>query len=250
MTTTMNILMVSEEEIASDYPDPVLYEKPGEEIDELVLVNEDVFFLAPDELPQRTLTNFSIYNFEVIDNYSNLIIKIILKGFFSTLELIPSNRDIEPIYELYASGIIKEEEEVVISDVGCSSSSAMIDVYEVENTGVRIYLSQIKEWYIDCDCENVVLHLRTDACWYKLENPSDEYRPWYRVVMKIIKVTLNIINQIIETVSEITKNQLLNLKNKVRASRITLKDVIAILMEKDLDDHLFISKKVIIHSSY
>lgn len=85
---------VHEEDIADDYPLPMAYEKLEDEIDEFMMVDEEIFLLQPEDLPQRTLTDFAFYNIE---------------GLFTTLELLPSWSGGTPQVEIYGSGIVGEE---------------------------------------------------------------------------------------------------------------------------------------------
>lgn len=63
-TSKNPFIRISEEEIAHDYPLPAQYEKEEEEVDELMMA-DCIEFLDPEQLPQRTLTDFAIYNSEV-----------------------------------------------------------------------------------------------------------------------------------------------------------------------------------------
>ena len=56
---------ISEQEIADDYPLPAQYEKEEEEADELLLWDEEMAWMDPEDLPKQLLDDFSIYNAEV-----------------------------------------------------------------------------------------------------------------------------------------------------------------------------------------
>jgi hypothetical protein len=58
-------LRISESEIADDYPLPQQYEAAEEEADELLLWDEELGGMDPEDLPKRLLDNFTIYNAEV-----------------------------------------------------------------------------------------------------------------------------------------------------------------------------------------
>ncbi len=34
--------------------------------------------------------------------------------------------------------------------------------------GMRLYLSQIREWYVELSADMLFIHIRTDVAWYKL----------------------------------------------------------------------------------
>lgn len=34
--------------------------------------------------------------------------------------------------------------------------------------GMRVFLSQIKEWCVECSCDMIFLSIRTDVAWYRL----------------------------------------------------------------------------------
>lgn len=60
-----------------------------DEIDELVLADDDMFDMAPEDLPRRVLSDFAVYNSE---------------GFCASLELLPMWSGVDPDVDLYASG--------------------------------------------------------------------------------------------------------------------------------------------------
>jgi hypothetical protein len=33
---------------------------------------------------------------------------------------------------------------------------------------MRLYLSQIREWVVECACDMLFITIRTDAAWYRL----------------------------------------------------------------------------------
>lgn len=89
-------IKISESEIADDYPLPKQYEKPDEETDEVeVFFDEDLVHCDPEYLPRKLLSDFAIYNAE---------------GFMATLELLPLWRGADPDVELYASGVVAEDD--------------------------------------------------------------------------------------------------------------------------------------------
>lgn len=68
-------------------------------------------------------------------------------------------------------------------------------------TGIPLFLSQIKEWVVDCGFDTVVITIRTEASWYKLETPHRAYKPWFNVVLKCARLAVKIISMIMQEVS-------------------------------------------------
>ena len=55
-------IKINEAEIATDYPLPAYYKAEEEETDEYLFFDDDNAYLAPHELPQRTLHDWTLYN--------------------------------------------------------------------------------------------------------------------------------------------------------------------------------------------
>ena len=64
-------------------------------MDELVLMDEDMMDLPPEDLPRRVLSDFAVYNSE---------------GFCSSLELLPMWSGVDPDVDLYASGNVLDDD--------------------------------------------------------------------------------------------------------------------------------------------
>ena len=64
-------------------------------MDELVLMDEDMMDLPPEDLPRRVLSHFAVYNSE---------------GFCSSLELLPMWSGVDPDVDLYASGNVLDDD--------------------------------------------------------------------------------------------------------------------------------------------
>ncbi|KAL3133376.1 hypothetical protein ABBQ38_007247 [Trebouxia sp. C0009 RCD-2024] len=88
-------IKISEAEIADDYPEPTQYEKVDDEMDELVLMDDEMMDLSPEDLPRRVLSDFAVYNSE---------------GFCSSLELLPMWSGVDPDVDLYASGNVLDDD--------------------------------------------------------------------------------------------------------------------------------------------
>jgi len=210
---TQEYIKVSEEEIAGDYPLPTQYVKEEEELDEFLLYDEALELLSPEELPKRVLTEYSIYNAD---------------GFLTSLELLPMWSGVDPDVELYASGIVVEDESghaQVAAGGGSGSSSAE---KEDEKQGMRMSLSQIREWVVELGPDMVFISLRTDIGWYSLSQPADRYKPWANVVMKCAHISAFILQIICE---------------ESRASKLSYNDIVKRICMESEDSKTFISSK-------
>ncbi|KAF8055388.1 MET1B [Scenedesmus sp. PABB004] len=271
-------IKISEAEIADDYPPPQQYKAPEgvEETDELVLWDEEMADCDPEALPKRLLTDFSIYNAE---------------GFFASLELLPMWSGVDPDVELFASGIVKDDEgdwgtggqplalahgaaeagaakgkaaggsssaggsaaaaaaggsssaggsgsaaaaEAAAADEPAAGVGAAADVAveagpdPVAEGGMRLYLSQVREWVVEFSADCLFISIRTDAAWYKLCRPNPRYAPWYGVPLKAARVAVGVINSI---------------ANASRASKLSWGDVVKALTEAPRGSPTFISKR-------
>eukprot|EP00955_Chlamydomonas_euryale_P098086 365123-Chlamydomonas_euryale.AAC.26 len=158
-------IRINLEEIADDYPLPTQYEKTEEETDEMLLFDEEMMDCDPEDLPRRLLHNFAIYNSE---------------GFFSTLELVPMWSGVDHDVEIFASGVVTEDEgnwasgskdSPAKADAGSSGSGSAGGASSAASTepqGMRLYLSQIKEWVVEAGCDQLSISIRTDVAWYRL----------------------------------------------------------------------------------
>ena len=66
-----------------------------DEMDELVLMDDEMMDLPPEDLPRRVLSDFAVYNSE---------------GFCSSLELLPMWSGVDPDVDLYASGNVLDDD--------------------------------------------------------------------------------------------------------------------------------------------
>ena len=64
-------------------------------MDELVLMEDEMMDLSPEDLPRRVLSDFAVYNSE---------------GFCSSLELLPMWSGVDPDVDLYASGNVLDDD--------------------------------------------------------------------------------------------------------------------------------------------
>jgi DNA (cytosine-5)-methyltransferase 1 len=229
-------IKVSEAEIADDYPAPTPYNKEEEETDELLLYDEELAEYDPECLPRRLLTDFSIYNSD---------------GLMATLELLPMLAGVDTDVELYASGVVVDDDgdfsgaQTLVADAdgaGGSSSAAAAaggssgagsagtePAPKASDAGMRMYLSQIREWVVEFGAEMLFITIRTDVAWYRLSVPAQKYKPWFDVVLKCSRIAARVLGMISE---------------ESRASKVSFADVVKRLSKEEPDKSLtFISKR-------
>ena len=104
-------------------------------MDELVLMDDDMMDLPPEDLPRRVLSDFAVYNSE---------------GFCSSLELLPMWSGVDPDVDLYASGnVLDDDGEWAGGQALNTGKHPMVAVY----THIYIYIHQLT-------CLRTVLCLR------------------------------------------------------------------------------------------
>ncbi|CAM8953919.1 unnamed protein product [Rhodiola kirilowii] len=187
-------IQISEGEIANDYPFPVHYKLSVEEADELV-VFDNALNGFNYKIPYNILLNWSIY-----DSDSRFI----------SLELLPMNTCADIDVPAFGSGVMLacDGSEFSVDD---GKSSSQGGPNEVNEEGIPIFLSGIKEWTIELGSSMVFISIRTDLSWYRLGKPSKQYAPWYEPVLKTAKLALSIITL---------------LKEQPRVSRLSFPDII------------------------
>lgn len=210
---TQEYIKVNEEEIAGDYPLPTLYIKDEEELDEFLLYDEELETLIPEDMPKRILTDYSIYNTE---------------GFMTSLELLPMWSGVDPDVELYASGLVVEDESGSAQVAAGEGTGSSAGKKEDANNGMRMSLSQIREWVVELGPDMVFISLRTDIGWYSLAEPSPKYKPWSDVVMRCARVAGSILQMICE---------------ESRASKLSFNDIVRRICKEPEDSNTYISAK-------
>lgn len=70
-----------------------------------------------------------------------------------------------------------------------------------QSKGIPVFLSQVKEWVVDCGFDTVQIYIRTSAYWYKLETPHPKYARWFNVVLKCARLAVHILSMITGEVS-------------------------------------------------
>lgn len=115
----------------------------------------------------------------------------LMQGFMSALELVPMWTGVDHDVEIFGSGVVTEDDgdwgaggisaDAVVpeaggsgsgsgsgSSAGGSSAAAGSAAGGNEQQGMRLYLSQIREWVVECSCDMLFLSIRTDVAWYRL----------------------------------------------------------------------------------
>jgi hypothetical protein len=103
------------------------------------------------------------------------------QGLFASLELLPLWGGVDPDVELYASGRVVDDDgdfsggqslgtvPAAANEAGGSSAAAggssAVAAAEEEPAGMRLYLSQIREWVVDFGADMLFISIRTDVAW-------------------------------------------------------------------------------------
>ncbi|XP_071699041.1 DNA (cytosine-5)-methyltransferase 1B-like [Rutidosis leptorrhynchoides] len=193
-------VQINEDEIANDYPLPAYYKNTlQDEADEYVIF-DDFETDDPDQLPRSMLHNWSLYNCD-----SRLI----------SLELLPMKPCADIDVTVFGSGVMTADDGsgfCLDDEAGSASGSSSA----LNEDGIPIYLSAIKEWMIEFGSSMVFISIRTDMAWYRLGKPSKQYAPWYNTVLKTARLAIAIITL---------------LKEQTRASKLSFAEVIKRLSE-------------------
>jgi DNA (cytosine-5)-methyltransferase 1 len=235
-------IKIDEAEFAEYYPAPAEYSKEEEEMDELLMGElDDEVAINPDDLPRRILSDFAVYKDD---------------GFMASLELLPMWAGVDPDVELYASGVVRDDEGdwgvggVSVSATkggaggsggsgagggssaggsGGSGSAAAAAAAAPPPVGLRVYLSQVKEWIVEFGADMLFISLRTDSAWYRLETPAAMYAPWWEPLLKAARVSVRVLTLMAE---------------ESRAARLTLDVIIKKLAEEPEGSSTHISPKI------
>ncbi|PKA56742.1 DNA (cytosine-5)-methyltransferase 1B [Apostasia shenzhenica] len=218
--TSQNIyIKISEAEIANDYPLPAYYKPACDEMDEYIFSDSDSS-IHYNDLPRRVLNNWSLYNSD-----SRLI----------SLELLPMKPCAETDVMAFGSGNMRDDDGsgfFMEVEPGQSSSSTSDSV---DNEGIPVYLSAIKEWMIEFGSSMIFMSIRTDVAWYRLGKPAKQYVPWYEPVVKTARLAISIITL---------------LKEQTRASKLSFSDIIRKLAEFKKDHPAYISSSLAVVEKY
>lgn len=59
---------------------------------------------------------------------------------------------------------------------------------------------------MECLLEKVFIWIRTEACWYKLDEAGVMYQPWFKVLIKCASIAIKIITVLLKEVKSL-KNE-------------------------------------------
>lgn len=95
--------------------------------------------------------------------------------------------------------------------------------------GMRIYLSQIKEWMVEFACDMCFIVIRTDCAWYKIRTVHSAYAGWFEPILKVARIAVSLIGMVSE---------------EARSSRLSFGDLAKRLAAQDKAAATFVSSKV------
>jgi hypothetical protein len=110
------------------------------------------------------------------------------------------------------------------SGSGGASSAAK----DAAGGGMRLYLSQIKEWMVEYACDMCFIMFRTDCAWYKIRSVHETYRGWFAPILKVTRLAVKLLGMI---------------QNESRSSRISFADIVKRLAAQAPTEPTFISTK-------
>eukprot|EP00899_Mesostigma_viride_P026525 jgi/Mesvir1/7057/Mv09173-RA.1 len=107
------------------------------------------------------------------------------------------------------------------SGSGGSSSASGMDASGggAAPTGIRIFLSEIKEWVVEYGAGMLFVSVRTDGAWYRLGQPAPQYGPWYTPVIRAARLAVAAITM---------------LASEPRAARLSFNDIARRMADKGL----------------
>lgn len=108
----------------------------------------------------------------------------------------------------------------------CSSGAAVADADAIP--GMRVYLSQIKEWMLEIAADMVFIVVRTDCAWYKVRTVHPAYQGWFSPILKVARLAVHILGAI---------------QGETRSSRLSFTDVVKQLSLQANTMPTFISSK-------
>ena len=110
------------------------------------------------------------------------------------------------------------------SGAGASSSAAGA----AGPAGMRVSLSQIKEWHVEVACDMLFIVVRTDCAWYKIRSVRAAYGGWFEPILKVARVAVRLLAMI---------------QDEARSSRVSFADLAKRLAAQPASAPTFISNK-------
>lgn len=109
-----------------------------------------------------------------------------------------------------------------------SGAAAAAAAAASEGGGMRIYLSQVKEWMVEFACDMVFIVVRTDCAWYKIRSVHDSYAGWFAPILKVARLAVKLLGVIQE---------------EARSSRLSFDDLTKLLAAQPASLPTYISPK-------
>ena len=108
----------------------------------------------------------------------------------------------------------------------CGSGAAVADSDAIP--GMRVYMSQIKEWMLEIAADMVFIVVRTDCAWYKVRTVHPAYEGWFSPILKVARLAVHILGAI---------------QGEARSSRLSFTDIVKQLSLQPVAAPTFISSK-------
>ncbi|KAK3229411.1 hypothetical protein Dsin_001292 [Dipteronia sinensis] len=140
-----------------------------------------------------------------------------------SLELLPMNCA-EIDMTIYGSGVMTTDDGSGFCLDADPSESSSAGAQNLDR--IPIFLSAIKEWMVEFGSSMIFVSFRTDMAWYRLGKPSNQYAPWYKPVLKTVRLAVAIITLLMD---------------QARASRLSFTEVIKRVSEFSQNDPAYIS---------
>lgn len=116
------------------------------------------------------------------------------------------------------------------SGANCSKASACgVALADAEGIpGMRVYLSQIKEWMLEIAADMVFIVFRTDCAWYKVRTVHPAYEGWFSPILKVARLAVHILGAV---------------QAEARSSRLSFADMVKQLSLQPVTAPTYISNK-------
>lgn len=108
----------------------------------------------------------------------------------------------------------------------CGSGASVADADNIP--GMRVYLSQIKEWLLEIAADMVFIVVRTDCAWYKVRTVHPAYEGWFGPILKVARLAVHILGAI---------------QGETRSSRLSFTDIVKQLSLQPTTAPTFIATK-------
>lgn len=111
---------------------------------------------------------------------------------------------------------------------GCSGTTEA----QQQPAGMRVFLSQIKEWHLEVAADMVFIVVRTDCAWYKVRSVLPAYGGWFRPILKVCSLAAHLLGMIAEA-SRSSKLSFLDIVNSLSSLKVEDSPSIYVSSKKD-----------------